>query len=62
MVSGKSYPSLAQAARAYEIDPDALSDRLRKGDTPEQAIDRCIAVRDGVAPHLIECKVRSPSR
>jgi len=54
LVAGKTYPSLAQAARAYGIDPDALSDRLRKGDRPEQAIDRCIAVRDGVAPHLIQ--------
>ena len=50
---GKSYSSIAKAARAHGIDPDALSDRLRKGDTSEEAIGRCIAVRDGVAPHLI---------
>ena len=51
---GNNFPSVAQAAVAHGVDPDALSDRLRHGDTPEQALRRCIAVRDGSADHRVK--------
>ena len=42
---GKVYASIAKGAQAHGIDPEALSNRMRKGDTPDKALTRCTAVR-----------------
>jgi len=49
-IGNRIYPSIAEAARAHGIDPDALSDRLRKGDDATDATERCITVRDRKHP------------
>lgn len=48
---GRQFASIAKGAKAFGIDPDALSDRIRKGDTPDEALSRCVDVRDGKATY-----------
>ena len=39
LVEGIEYPSLRDAARAYNFDPEKFSDRIRRNWTPEEALE-----------------------